>query len=224
MSLKDAYPGILKTYLKIAKKLAGKDKVILKTDAFNEANGRPVEGGIAANIKGKIHIIEIRPEYVGRAQLIGGLTVSRQDIRDIKYGAGTFDVVLDFSTIDHVRDWKGVLKQYARVLKPGGTLSLVYWAKPALEHEGGQFYFPEVYFEKDFKFHFKLVSKEILYSDRHHWHDRRLIHLVGIKPGGPAKKPSAKEKQAPKTPSKRRTPAAGGSKKGKTRAKKEKKG
>lgn len=224
MSLKDAYPDILKTYLKIAKKYAGKNKVILKTDAFNEANGRPIEGGIAGNIKGEIHVIEIRPEYVGKAQLIGGLKVSRQDIRDIKYPVKFFDVVMDFSTIDHVRDWRAVLVQYWRVLKPGGILSLVYWAKPTLEYEAGQYYFPAAQFDKDFRRIFKVISHKFLYSDLHRQQVRKLIHLVGVKPGEPDKKLKTSRKTPSKTTPKSRTPAARGSSKGKTRAKKEKKG
>jgi len=223
MSLKDAYPDILKTYLKIAKKFAGKNKVILKTDAFNEANGRPIEGGIAGNIKGEIHVIEIRPEYVGKAQLIGGLKVSRQDIRDIKYGREKFDVVMDFSTIDHVRDWRVVLREYWRVLKPGGILSLVYWAKPALEYEAGQYYFPAKPFDDDFRRIFKVISHKFLYSDLHRQQVRKLIHLVGVKPGGEDKKPRTPRKPAPESASKRRATTGKGSYKGKPKVKRTKK-
>lgn len=215
MSLKDAYQGILETYLKIAKKLSGEGLVILKTDAFNEANGRPIEGGIAGNIKGEIHIIEIRPEYIGKAQLIGGLKVSRQDIRDIKYDTETFDVVMDFSTIDHVRDWRLVLKEYNRVLKPGGTASIIYWAKPALEYEGGQFYFPEGSFEKDFQKYFRLKSKKVLYSDHHKLYQRRLIHLVGGKPGLLPEIKDKPKKFAPVGQPKKRSVSSKGVSKGK---------
>lgn len=38
------------------------------------------------------------------------------------FGEASFDVVATTQVLEHVRDWRGALREFARVLRPGGTL------------------------------------------------------------------------------------------------------
>src|SRR4051812_33449727 len=41
-----------------------------------------------------------------------------------RFGSDVFDIVISTEMLEHVRDWRAVLSQLKRVLKPGGTLLL----------------------------------------------------------------------------------------------------
>lgn len=106
-------------------------KTILKTDANNEAFDHPKEGGITGNIKGDaiFEQIEYNQNTIDIAKEKVDCNIIQGDIRKLPYEADKFDMVLDLSTIDHVRslDVPTVLKEYYRVAKNGGLIFLVIW-------------------------------------------------------------------------------------------------
>jgi len=48
-------------------------------------------------------------------------TLSQGDVRDLNFPDGSFDAVLCFSTLEHIRDTDRALAEINRVLKPSGT-------------------------------------------------------------------------------------------------------
>jgi SAM-dependent methyltransferase len=48
----------------------------------------------------------------------------RDDARDLHYDSGTFDLVVSFSTFEHIADYPAALREVARVLQPGGEFLL----------------------------------------------------------------------------------------------------
>lgn len=98
----------------------------LKADAWNEAIGEsPVTDYLSA---ANVRCIEIDPEVVAAARRrLPALNVDVGDIRALPYGDASFDLVLDLSTIDHAPEPLRALREYGRVLRPGGTLLLISW-------------------------------------------------------------------------------------------------
>ena len=76
--------------------------------------------------------IDISEEIINKAK---SLTKNKQfnflfsDIRRLEYNNNSFDLVFDFSTIDHVleSELEQVIKEYYRVLKPGGKVLIIFW-------------------------------------------------------------------------------------------------
>lgn len=181
----EEYQRILERYLAIARKLGGPSKRVLKADAFNEAEGRPLPGGIGANMKGEVVCVEIRHDLAREAKAAGA-RCAVGDIRALPFADGRFDVVLDFSTVDHVQEWVGVLDEYARVLDERGTASVVTWTKSTLEYEEtafGQYYLPHEDFVHAFEERFEITERVTLYRGEHGGRIRSLIRLEGtVKP------------------------------------------
>lgn len=109
-------------------------KTILKTDCNNEANGNPKQGGLVKNLNNKeqlnIHILEYELPVIRKAlNQFPDLKILQGDIRDLIYKDNCFDLVADFSTIDHIpeKDVYTALKEYLRVTKENGFIILVCW-------------------------------------------------------------------------------------------------
>ena len=109
-------------------------KKILKTDCNNEAFANPTRGGLVKNLKTSenldIHILEYEQSVIVKAlQQFPDLKILRGDIRDIIYKDNCFDLVADFSTIDHIpeKDVNKALQEYLRVAKDSGFVLLVCW-------------------------------------------------------------------------------------------------
>lgn len=106
---------------------------VLKTDAWNEAAGDPVEGGIAGHLPTPpehITLVECNAAVLEAAQgRVPGATCVHADIRSLPLAAESFDVVIDASTIDHVPlcDLATVVAEYHRVLVPRGHFCLIAW-------------------------------------------------------------------------------------------------
>ena len=79
------------------------DSRILKTDCDNEVNFHPDKYGVIGNakFKGKIFLMDIDPTLVIQAQRMG-YNAMKGDIRRIQFPDNYFEMVFDFSTIDHV--------------------------------------------------------------------------------------------------------------------------
>ena len=177
MSLVREYPRILSDYFRIAQELAGEGLDILKTDAYNETESLPIPGGIARNIPGRVQIIELDSSRCRQA-LRMGFVVTHADIRQIPFEDGSFDLILDFSTIDHVGDYQVVLKEYARLLRPNGTASIVFWTKPVGDlDKDGQYYFTHDEFMADITTIFQTGRIETLFRED----GRQLTLFIGGK-------------------------------------------
>jgi SAM-dependent methyltransferase len=112
-----------------------KDAVILKTDAFNEIKHedrpfiRPILGNLP-NVKEAfcVEILKERAEEA-KAKLNGHATVMHDDLLKVILKVGSFDAIIDCSTIDHIYpgDVPALLKRYCAWLKPGASLLIWAW-------------------------------------------------------------------------------------------------
>jgi ubiquinone/menaquinone biosynthesis C-methylase UbiE len=106
---------------------------VLKTDLFAEAMcpSRSFAWDVL-KLYGKLTGIDISGDICRKAKgvaihhaLTDSLEVATCDVRKLPFAAGSFDLVISDSTLDHYKS-KGeidnALKELARVLKPGGTL------------------------------------------------------------------------------------------------------
>lgn len=109
-------------------------RTVLKTDLWNECLGG------ARGIAGHFHERDglrffgldlLHPVCVeGRAR-VPAMHVVQADIRALPFRAGSFDAVLDLSTLDHLPE-AGVAEaigEYRRVLRVGGALLLIFWQR-----------------------------------------------------------------------------------------------
>jgi len=147
-----------KDFLIIAQALCAKEKRVLKIDVWNELYGLPIVG----NIVGHTYQIEIDEKRVRQAIATGLVNIMWGDCRRMPYPENIFDVVLDFLTIGRgFKEYQVVLFEYARVLKVGGMLGIVYWtANKEIEQcnkFGGtkQMYFCRAEFESELQRYFK---------------------------------------------------------------------
>lgn len=127
-----AWPYYLKKFAEVIDKY--NFKIILKTDCNNEAYSHPISGGLIKNLKPdaslNIHIVEYDSSVINRTlQLFPDLKIQQGDIRKLHYEDKYFDLVADFSTIDHIpqEDIYRALSEYLRVTKDGGYILLVCW-------------------------------------------------------------------------------------------------
>jgi SAM-dependent methyltransferase len=123
-------------YLKKFNKVIERYKItkILKTDCNNEAFSHPKYGGLVKNLtnheKLDIQMVEYDSSVITRALgLFPDLEITQGDIRNLPYKDNSFDLVADFSTIDHVPDDDvyTALKGYLRVTKSGGYIIVICW-------------------------------------------------------------------------------------------------
>lgn len=63
----------------------------------------------------------------------GRFVVAR--LPDVPFPDGSFDTVVSFETIEHIKDDRALLREFARVLRPGGLLLL---STPNREREGAR--------------------------------------------------------------------------------------
>jgi ubiquinone/menaquinone biosynthesis C-methylase UbiE len=81
--------------------------------------------------RGKVVGLDLSPHLVAAAKrLAGGEGIGERvefrvgDVRRLDFGAGSFDAVVAHTLLSHVEDPLSVLKEAARVLKPGGTIGI----------------------------------------------------------------------------------------------------
>ena len=93
---------------------------VLKTDCWNEAEKYcPI-----ADYFNDIKMVEISKERIEKAK---DYNVLEGDIRKLPFNEQEFDLVLDFSTIDHMPSYDKAISEYHRVLKNGGYALIVSW-------------------------------------------------------------------------------------------------
>lgn len=112
---------------------------VLKTDCFNEYQGRPAFGGIPGSVKRPAlwTLLELDHTRVQRTrEVIHDLkdvhcSIAQGDIRNTKLNDNAFDVILDFSTIDHIMPQQMclALAEYYRMLKHSGIAVVIVWLK-----------------------------------------------------------------------------------------------
>lgn len=141
---------------------------VLKADAFNEATRRyrtPI-----SELVPDACCIEIEAATVAQARVnCPKLDIRQGDVRDLPWEAGTFDLVVDLSTIDHIQEPGTALREYARVLKARGVLLIVAWVNMApgtvsgeSGYGGTQYFFDVRNFRKALREWFDVVDGRIL--------------------------------------------------------------
>jgi ubiquinone/menaquinone biosynthesis C-methylase UbiE len=107
---------------------------ILKTDCNNEAYSKPRHGGLVKNLSNfkdkEVFLVEYDQKTINDAlKKFPDLNILLGDIRKLTFSDLEFDLVADFSTLDHVseKDAENALREYYRVLKQNGHLILVCW-------------------------------------------------------------------------------------------------
>lgn len=168
-----SYPEIYAYYKRVTEQYQNKNLRILKTDSYNESGQAPdfVEplAPILAN-GNTVTCIEIDDKTRQlAADRFPNLSIQQGDIRTWK---GEYDLIMDFSTIDHVENWKDVLKLY-KVNAP--KLSVVVWL--ANETQGGdkQYWFCHDEFVHMMKEIYGEYKEKILYRMSP---IKRLVHFV----------------------------------------------
>jgi SAM-dependent methyltransferase len=97
---------------------------ILKLDLWNEAINTRILSWMqskGAEVYGMdlSHVVTHRARATSRSEG-HDIPLVRADIRDIPFADGTFDFVYTMGTIEHVVEYRDVIRQIRRVLKPGG--------------------------------------------------------------------------------------------------------
>ena len=133
-------PEVYKYYRETAESYRNRGLRILKTDTHNESgiwqHSVPLAPILAEG--NTLTCIEINEDTLAKAK-------GNYPDLDFRHGNvldwdGQYDVLLDFSTIDHVRDFEAVLKNYKRIAK---ELSCIVWLHDGFREDGDQFWFPE---------------------------------------------------------------------------------
>jgi SAM-dependent methyltransferase len=112
-------------------------RAILKTDLWNEVLGgtRDIVGHFRDGHGGRFFGIDLAHQVCVLARSrVPSLHVVQADIRALPFRAGSFDAVLDLSTLDHVPE-AGVadaIDEYRRVLRESGVLLVVFWQRNLL--------------------------------------------------------------------------------------------
>jgi 2-polyprenyl-6-hydroxyphenyl methylase/3-demethylubiquinone-9 3-methyltransferase len=72
----------------------------------------------------KVKGIDVSPSTIeqARRRAVAGLIYEVEDAFNLRDQDGSYDVVLVLDVLEHVEEWQGLLKEAARVLKPGGLL------------------------------------------------------------------------------------------------------
>jgi len=149
-------------------------KKILKTDAYNES----VESmePIASIFSGDVVILELYSDILENAKRRLGDKI-RWFLGDIRVLLDEkFDVIVDFSTIDHVspEDMKVVVSNYKNMLNDSGVLSVIVWTSNKnigeyVENDCyNQFIVDRSYFEKLLDNNFDIwFAKELIFAPPH---------------------------------------------------------
>jgi ubiquinone/menaquinone biosynthesis C-methylase UbiE len=147
----------------------------LKTDAWQEHknDGTFIQAD---------YYVEILPNVVTKAKSLG-FNVIEGTILNLPFEDNTFDTLIDTSTIDHVLNFKDVLKEYKRVLKEDGSILITVWTThlPTRSEEqdaagGTQYIFNNKELEEELDKYFTITKKELLWDFTT---TRQLIGYIG---------------------------------------------
>ncbi|NPD45568.1 MULTISPECIES: hypothetical protein [unclassified Lentimicrobium] len=176
----NTYHEVYSEYQEIASQtLEGKsDLEILRTDCYNESGISSIPKTIVPFILphcSLLQIFEIDPNVIKEAKKKDYMNnkkvfIKEQNIITFNENERKYDVIFDFSTIDHMEFEEAiiVLKKYKYALKEKGILSLVVWLNE-FEHKhmpiDKQYYFKRDLFDKAIKKNFHISKQEHLFSD-----------------------------------------------------------
>jgi hypothetical protein len=156
-----AISDVYNYYRETAEKYRGRGLNILKTDTHNESGiwGHSIPLAPILADGNTLTCIEIDPGTLSKAKS----NYPDLDFRagDIQTWEGEYDVVLDFSTIDHVEDYYGVLENYRKI---GKEVSVIVWLNDGFRRDGDQFWFPETEFREAFQDIFGEHESQALYG------------------------------------------------------------
>ncbi|NQZ99690.1 MAG: class I SAM-dependent methyltransferase [Myxococcales bacterium] len=153
---------------------AGKP-VVLKTDLFNESEQQSENKNIIREIApncSKIFAVEIDKRTLGLArdqlQEIDNIELFNDSVTSLPLADGSVDLLLDFSTIDHVIDYRDVLKEYLRVIRKGGRAVLFVWliegSATVIRQNPNQCFFNISEFEQALEQHFSIHESVRIFS------------------------------------------------------------
>lgn len=163
---------------------------VLKLDAYNEIFDLPEEGGIADNIGAKCTLLEYEYVFARKARNMG-FNVIEGDIRKLPFADKTFDLILDLSTLDHIKpeEVPQTLDGYKRVLKQSGYVLLICWVSTAPHVTAigdgvtwtslNQYFFDPDFIKKEFGKRFNIVKEDAIFNKG--GNDMYLLVLEGIK-------------------------------------------
>lgn len=129
-----------------------------------------------------LYAIDVDPKHIEFAKTRirdKSITFEQADAAKLPYKNEMLDVVFDFSVIYHIDNWKTVLKEVRRVLKPGGQFILEDLSIDSLGHDFGKV------FRKLFMHTYKRPYKReelfnFLKSQGWHLTTRKLFHPLGF--------------------------------------------
>jgi hypothetical protein len=134
----ETYRSAYLNYLKISTILTTSNKFdkVLKTDCHNESGRYPISIPLApllAQYTNQVYCTEIDESVILDALQFSSppenCLISRGTITKLAFKDALFDLVLDFSTIDHVtlEECSKALEEYDRVLQSGGFIVIIVW-------------------------------------------------------------------------------------------------
>ena len=148
-------------YKKTAEQYQNKGLRILKTDTHNESgiwqHSVPLAPILAEG--NTLTCIEIDFSTLAKAQ--GNYPDLDLRAGDVQTWEGEYDVLLDYSTIDHVADYKKVLENYKKLAK---EVSVIVWLHDSFRQDGDQYWFPEGEFREAFQEIFGDHESKALYA------------------------------------------------------------
>lgn len=137
---------------------------VLKTDCYNEARTEfPILP--TPDTAPRWLYIDIDNEIISEAkEKYPHLIIRHQDIRCLELENSSVDIIMDFSTIDHIPDYQVALNEYKRVLVKNGRLLVIVWLDDEARHtpsltDAGQFYFGKKEFISELMERFLVLIK-----------------------------------------------------------------
>jgi SAM-dependent methyltransferase len=157
--------------LALQKVIYKKNPIVLKTYLYNESEKQSNNNNILKAIYPYIYkgyAVEIDQEIYDLAVKVmydyEKLTLIRGSVTDIAIGSDIIDLLLDFSTIDHVEHYQTALREYKRVLRPDGEAVVIVWLteQESFLLRGDQYCFNIDEFTKNIEVHFKVLRQSLL--------------------------------------------------------------
>lgn len=151
-------------YRKIAESYAGRGLRILKTDAHNESgiwgHSIPLAPIIAPG--NALTCVEVCPDVLAKAK--ARYPDLDMHLGDVRTWAGQYDVVLDFSTIDHVPNYVEVLRNYKKI---ASEINVIVWLSDTNRRYDDQYLFCEQEFKQAFFDVFGAFAGRAIFSGQH---------------------------------------------------------